>query len=133
MIYGYNAEKDGGWLWTMTTSLGERLKLLIREKRLEQQQVALALGLKTSTFNGYIGDKREPPIEYLEKFAAFFDVSIDYLIGYSDIRNPYMRHMSEELSAFVRDPENLVYIELARDIKARTETKEGNEKNLVGR
>lgn len=115
----------------MTAILGERLRLLIKEKGLEQQQVASALGLKTSTFNGYVGNKREPPIEYLIKFAAFFGVSIDYLTGYSDIRDPYLSHLSEELNAFVRDPENRIYIELAKDIKARTDSKVVNGTNFL--
>lgn len=110
----------------MKATLGERIKSLVRDMGLEQQQVALALGLKTSTFNGYVRDKREPPIEYLVRFAAFFGVSIDYLIGCSEIRNPYMRHLSKELNEFVCDPVNKVYIELAKDIKEKTEAKGGD-------
>lgn len=101
-------------------TLGERMKLLVKEKGLEQQEVAEMLGMKTSTFNGYIGDKREPSIENLIKFAKYFDVSIDYLTGYSDIKNPYLSYLSEEQKFFLRDPKNKIYIELAMDIKMKT-------------
>lgn len=107
-------------------TLGQRLKLLVKEKGMEQQEVAGLLGLKTSTFNGYAGDKREPSIKYLQKFAEYFDVSIDYLTGYSDIRNPYLPHLSSELKSFVMDPQNAMYLELAADIKKKANDKSSN-------
>jgi len=112
-------------------TLGERIKSLVKEKGLEQQEVAEILGLKTSTFNGYVGDKREPTIDYLRKFAEYFDVSIDYLTGYSDVRNPYLTHLSEEQKAFIHDSKNIMYIELALEIKNKTLSK-GLSKPLVG-
>jgi len=104
------------------TTLGERLKILIKEKGLEQQEVASILGIKPPTFSGYVINKREPPFDKLRQFADFFGVSIDYLLGYSDIKDPYLRHLPRDLETFVRDPANVVYLELARDIKAKTET-----------
>lgn len=112
-------------------TLGERMKLLIREKGLEQQEVAESLGMKTSTFNGYIGNKREPSIENLIKFAGYFNVSIDYLIGHSDVKNPYLTHLSKEQYTFLQDPKNKVYIELAMDIKKKTLTEE-SAKKMIG-
>lgn len=108
-------------------TLGQRLKLLVKEKGLEQQEVAVLLGLKTSTFNGYAGDKREPSIKYLVKFAEYFGVSIDYLTGYSDIRNPYISHLTEDLKNFIMDPQNIMYLELASDIKNKTHSKSVNQ------
>jgi len=112
-------------------TLGERMKLLIKEKGLEQQEVAENLGMKTSTFNGYIGNKREPSIENLIKFAKYFDVSIDYLTGYSDIKNPYLNHLSDDQNIFLRDAKNKIYIELAIDIKNKTLEGESSKK-LIG-
>ncbi len=100
-------------------TIGERLKQLVRERGLEQQEAAALLSIKTPTFNGYIGDKREPSIAKLRLIASYFNVSVDYLIGYSDIRNPYMSHLSKEINDFVQNPENQSYIELAKDIKDR--------------
>ena len=104
----------------MSITLGERLKQLVRERNLEQQEVASQLSLKPPTFNGYVGNKREPSISTLKQLASYFNVSVDYLIGYSDIRNPYLNHLSEETNSFIQDPENQTYIELAKDIKERT-------------
>jgi len=103
----------------MSVSLGTRLKELIKEKNLEQQQIASLIGLKIPTFNGYVGDKREPNIDTLIKIANFFDISVDYLIGRTDIRNS-IGTLSNELKEFIANPENQIYIELAFDIKNRT-------------
>jgi transcriptional regulator with XRE-family HTH domain len=113
----------------MEITLGERLKKLVRERNLEQQEVAAQLNIKSPTFNGYISSKREPSIAKLKQLASYFNVSVDYLIGYSDIRNPYMNHLSEESKRFIQDPENQTYVELARDIKERTKVK-GNKVNF---
>jgi transcriptional regulator with XRE-family HTH domain len=109
----------------MIPKLGDRLQLLIREKGLQQQEIAALLGIKVPTFNGYITNKREPSVEKLILFARFFNVSIDYLVGYSDERNPYLTHLSDEMSSFVKDPGNNFYLELARDVKARTAANKG--------
>lgn len=101
------------------TTLGMRLRLLIRESGLEQQEVAARLDLKTPTFSGYVIDKREPAFAKLKKFADYFGVSIDFLLGYSEIRDPYLRHLPDELQAFVRDPDNVRYLELAREMKGK--------------
>jgi transcriptional regulator with XRE-family HTH domain len=107
------------------TTLGERLKSLVKEKGMEQQEVAAVLGIKPPTFSGYVINKREPPFEKLKQFADFFSVSIDFLLGHSEIKDPYLRHLPGDLDAFVRDPANVVYLELAREIKAKTEALAG--------
>lgn len=104
----------------MSITVGERLKQLVKEKGLEQQEVAAQLNIKSPTFNGYVGNKREPSISKLKQLASYFNVSVDYLIGYNDIRNPYLSHLPDEINKFVRNPENITYIELAKDIKERT-------------
>lgn len=105
-------------------TLGERLKMLVKEKNLEQQEIAAILSINPVTFSGYVINKREPSFERLRQFADYFGVSIDYLLGYSDIRDPYLRHLPPELVFFVRDPDNRMYLDLAKDIKARTNGKE---------
>lgn len=104
----------------MEITVGERLKQLVRERGLEQQEAAAQLNIKSPTFNGYVGNKREPSISKLKLLASYFNVSVDYLIGYSEIRNPYLSHLSEEINDFIQDTENKTYIELAKDIKERT-------------
>lgn len=109
-------------------TLGERLKMLIKKKGMEQQEVAARLGINPVTFSGYVINKREPSFDKLKLFADYFGVSIDFLLGYSEISDPYLRHLSDELNSFVREPDNTGYVELAKDIKKRTENIERGKK-----
>jgi len=104
----------------MEKTIGERLKQLVREKGLEQQEAAIQLNIKIPTFNGYVSNKREPSIEKLKQLADYFNVSVDYLTGHSEIRDPHLGHLPEEVRKFILDPANEQYLELAMDIKDRT-------------
>ena len=65
-----------------------RLRELREEKGLNMSQAAKALGTKYTTYISYEKGEREPNSEWLIKAATFFNVSIDYLIGFSDIKKP---------------------------------------------
>ena len=65
-----------------------RLKLLREEKGLSQTEVGKIIGLTPQGLGLYENEKRDIPTEYLIKLAEYFDVSTDYLLGKSDIRNP---------------------------------------------
>ncbi|MDF2986588.1 MAG: Helix-turn-helix domain [Eubacterium sp.] len=90
----------------MEKTIGERLKQLVREKGMEQQEAAVQLNIKIPTFNGYVSNKREPSISKLKQLAAYFNVS----------------DLPEEARSFILDSANKTYIELAMDIKERTIT-----------
>ncbi len=62
----------------------DRLKELRNEKGLSQQQLAQALGLSRSRYSLYELGVREPSIDLLKTMASFFNITIDYLVGYSD-------------------------------------------------
>ncbi|NJD04134.1 MAG: helix-turn-helix transcriptional regulator [Ruminiclostridium sp.] len=53
---------------------------------MEQKQFAEIFGLKVSTLNGYVTNYRTPDIDMQKKFADFFGVTVDYLIGRTDDR-----------------------------------------------
>ena len=59
----------------------------LREARGEMQKViAKALGIAPSTYSQYETGKREPDYSTLSKIADYFDVSVDYLLGKTDIK-----------------------------------------------
>lgn len=58
-----------------------RLKQLRTEKGWNMRETARALGIPYTTYISYEKGDREPNSEMLIKFADFFHVSIDYLIG----------------------------------------------------
>lgn len=65
----------------------ERLKALRKKAKLTQKQIAEALNIKQPTYAQWENGRTKPKGETLEKFADFFNVSTDYLLGKTDIKN----------------------------------------------
>ncbi len=65
-------------------SLGDRLTALREQKALTQREVAILTKISRSRLSLYEINKREPDIATLRQLATFFNVTVDYLIGYSD-------------------------------------------------
>lgn len=63
-----------------------RLKELRKEKRLSQLKVALDLNMNQNSISRYENMEREADYETLIRFADYFNVSIDYLLGRTDER-----------------------------------------------
>lgn len=87
----------------------ERLADLRHEQpRTRQVDITKMLGIGTSTYSMYEQGLREPDDETKIKIAQYFNVSVDYLVGNSDLRTPYpTRSVDTELSALrhqLRDP-----------------------------
>ncbi len=61
-------------------TLGEKLKLL--RNKLTQEELAALLQVERSTLASWEVNRREPDIATLCRIASFFQVSIDWLIGY---------------------------------------------------
>ena len=70
-------------------SIGDRIRQLRKSKRLTQEQLAAAIGVERSSIGKYEGKSKNvvPSDDVKERLARFFNVSVDYLIGLSDI--PY--------------------------------------------
>ena len=61
-----------------------RLKELRLEKNVSQLEVAKMLNMSKMAISHWEKGHSEPSIEQLKILAAYFDVSIDYLVGYID-------------------------------------------------
>ena len=74
-------------------SFGERFKELRLEKGLTQQELAEDFNkiyghtFSKPSISQYENGKRTPENQALKNFASYFNVSIDYLLGVSDIKN----------------------------------------------
>lgn len=62
-----------------------RLKRLRKQRHISQQVLADHLGVSAQSVANYENLKYEPDIPTLLKLAAYFDVSVDYLIGASEL------------------------------------------------
>ncbi len=66
-------------------NLATRLRELRRGRNLQQAQLAAALGLAQTTIGNYEQGNRFPSEQTLLRIADYFEVSLDYLLGRSDI------------------------------------------------
>lgn len=80
--------------WVAT--FGKRLTELRKSVGFSQKKLGEELHLSQSTISCYELNKKEPPIATLKKIANYFKVSVDYLVGNTDIPN---------LETKVRQPE----------------------------
>ena len=62
----------------------ERLKTLRKSKGLSMKELGSIFGLAESTISLYENGKRQPDKETILKFADYFGVSVDYLLGRDD-------------------------------------------------
>jgi len=67
---------------------GARLKLLREERKISMIQIANEIGLTPGAISQYEHCKRSAQPVQLAKLAKMFDVTIDWLLGQSDVRNP---------------------------------------------
>ena len=63
-----------------------RMKELRKERKLKQQELADEFSVKLRTYQGYEYGESYPEVAKLLAIADFFDVSLDYLMGRSDVR-----------------------------------------------
>lgn len=66
----------------------KNLKTLRMEKGMSQQEFAEAIHASQNTVSQWENGTRKPAYDIVETLADFFNVSIDYLLGKSDLRNP---------------------------------------------
>ena len=65
----------------------ERLKALRLEAGLTQKQISETLGINQPQYARWEKGGREPSKETLQKFAELFNVSVDYLLGNTDVKS----------------------------------------------
>ncbi len=69
------------------STFGDRLRELRNEKGLTLDDLKDILDTTKATLSRYENDKRYPKIEFANRAASFFNVSVDYLLGTTDDRS----------------------------------------------
>lgn len=62
----------------------ERIRALRQDRDLTQTQIANMLGVAQTTYSQYELEKRPLPIDYLIALCKFYNVSADYMLGFTD-------------------------------------------------
>ncbi|SDZ68776.1 Transcriptional regulator, contains XRE-family HTH domain [Evansella caseinilytica] len=92
---------------------GERLRELRKSKtKLTMKEFGQIFSLAESTISGYENGARMPDMEILDKFAKYFDVSLDYLLGRSYSPSSIPERQSDDESIFFFDQENITEEEM---------------------
>ena len=70
-----------------------KMKLRIRDLRedhdLTQKVIAEYLLCDQSLYSKYERGERSMPLDYADKLADYYGVSVDYLLGRTNVRTPY--------------------------------------------
>jgi transcriptional regulator with XRE-family HTH domain len=67
----------------------DRIRDLREDNDLTQNQVAEMLDIYLRKYSYIENDIMEPSKEILIKLAEYYDTSVDYLLGLTDVKDPY--------------------------------------------
>jgi transcriptional regulator with XRE-family HTH domain len=67
-------------------SFAQRLKQIRLNKKLSQAKIAADIGVSDTQYQNYEYGKSEPTLTVIIKMCEYFQVSADWLLGLSDIK-----------------------------------------------
>jgi len=73
-----------------------RFKEVRQMRKLTQRQVADLLEIPLRTYQNYEREINDPDTDVLCKMADFYGITVDYLVGYSDIAFQPQSHLSAD-------------------------------------
>lgn len=76
----------------------KNLRYLREKKGLSQSEFAAAVGISQQSVYKYENQTTEPDIEILTKIAGYFNTSVDFLVGNTDIERKYETVYEYELN-----------------------------------
>ena len=77
--------------------IGSRLRIAREQKKLNQKEAAELIGLSNVVLNRYENDERLPDVNTLSKLAEFYGVTTDYLLGRTDIKDPFTKADADDI------------------------------------
>ena len=95
----------------------ENFRKLRKERHITQQIIANYLGITRQAIAAYEKGKREPNLKMIVKIAEFFEVSVDYLLGVSQLRLANAKIISDNIKMIQGQK---TYEELVADILEKT-------------
>ncbi|PFY08596.1 helix-turn-helix domain-containing protein [Bacillus toyonensis] len=96
--------------------IGENLRKLRKQNNLTMKELGKKLNLAESTISGYENGNRKPDYDTLNRFADFFEVSTDYLLG----RKTFKGH-SIDTNNPLSDPELGLWFKDIKDASPETQ------------
>ena len=119
---------------------GEILRELLEDNDITQKQLATDLNIAATTIGNYIRGMREPDFEILKLFAAYFNVTTDYLLDFQsgiekdhseeELLRLYRSLPTDKKELLLEQGKLLVRLNLKEDVKSSKSTLQ--RKNNVG-
>ena len=69
----------------------EHLRALREDRDMSQKDMSQLLNIHQTTYSDYELGRLNVPISALIQLALFFNTSVDYLLGLTDVQEPYPR------------------------------------------
>lgn len=69
-----------------------RLKELREAHKKTQTDIANFLHIKQNTYSQYENEQRQVPIVTLINLAKFYSTSVDYILGLTEVEDPYPKN-----------------------------------------
>ena len=70
----------------------ERIRNLREDRDLKQEDVAQVLNCTQACYSNYENGRRDIPSEVWNILADYYGVSVDYLMGRTNIKDPYPKN-----------------------------------------
>ena len=102
-------------------TLAEKMKLLRKQRKITQEQLAIGIGVERSSIGKY-ETGTQPSTEIISRLADFFDVSVDYLLGRSDnpvkpVKDPKSKISDDDVKVALFGGDGEVTDEMWNDVK----------------
>ena len=68
-----------------------RIRDMREDNDLTQKDISKILNVAQRTYSGYENGTRNIPIQLIIKLAAYYKVSVDYLLGLTNIKTAYSK------------------------------------------
>ncbi len=69
----------------------DRIRALREDNDLTQKEIAAILNMSQTGYSKYETGENDVPTKILIDLAKYYDTSIDYLLGITDVKEPYLR------------------------------------------
>lgn len=67
-------------------SIGERMKNIRTYDLITQEEIANQMGISKKTYGLYENNNALIPLKHLNTFCNYFDISLDYILGFTNIK-----------------------------------------------
>lgn len=67
----------------------QRIKDLREDKNLSQKEIGNIIGMSQTGYSKYETGENDIPTQILFQLADFYETSVDYILGHTNIKNPY--------------------------------------------